>query len=315
MKNLSLLLVLCLSLSLSAQMPAYAVQVFDGLGMPGSVVVGNVTVAEDRNGTFCALEFDGQLTSLILVQGWEQYMISPDSSLSISLWYQGGSSEAGDLESLIIKYGTGADPHFDPIYGLQLYDLNTPLMVSPEYAVWADQSGIVFPDDPEWHHLVGVFEAGHWKLYMDNVLTGSYEGPEAAVGPGNADLAIGPGFEGKLDDIIFYDRALNSDEVEALFYTSNFCAVGISEEVRELDVNIYPNPGPNQFKIDLKEVDADYLRILDITGKVLMEKVIYTKTIAMDISHLNQQICILEFSNDGKVIGQRRYMKGIGSQN
>ncbi len=125
------------------------IEVFDGLDVPFGVVVGNVTVAEDRNGEPCAIQFDGEPTSLILVQGVEQYSFHPDSSFSVSLWYQGGSEEAGDLETLFAKHGQGTNPVWNPSYALELYDLNTPLMASPTASAWVDQQYITFPEDPE----------------------------------------------------------------------------------------------------------------------------------------------------------------------
>ena len=305
-----------LSLLLLFSFPAFSqipntglLETFDGLDMPYSVVVGNVSVAEDRFGTECAIQFDGELSSLILIQGGP-YVTDPDSSLSLSLWYQGGSNDAGDLESLFIKYGNGADPHAYPNYGLQLYDLNTPLMSSPTWSLWADQSGIVFPDDPAWHHLVAVFELGTWTLYMDNAIVGSYAGTQAIIGDGNADIAIGPGFEGKLDDILLYSRALTAAEVTQLFNAGSLCTVGLADQVHDVDVSIFPNPSGDLLELDLNEVACDRLRILDMEGKVCVDRMIFMPYNRIDISNLKTGNYILEFQYQGKTQGHKQLMKG-----
>jgi hypothetical protein len=312
MKKLFLLFLIFLGLStVHAQIPSNGlVQVFDGIDVPFGTPVGNVTVAEDRFGMPCAIEFDGELTSMILVQGWTPFQIDPDSSMSISLWYQGGSNEAGDLESLFIKYGTGPDPHANPIYGLQLYDLNTPLMSSPTWSTWADQSNIVFPDDPEWHHLVAVYEPGTWTLYMDNMISTSFSGAQAMIGSESSDIAIGPGFEGRLDDILFYNRALNSTDVSVIYESNNLCAVGLSEIAKNIDISIFPNPANELLIVDLKDIPCDQIRIRDSQGKVCMDMRIFTSYNRLDISLLRNGSYVLEVIKDGQTIGYKMFMTG-----
>jgi hypothetical protein len=257
----------------------------------------------------CAIEFDGELTSLILIQGG-LYDMAPDSSMSISLWYQGGSDADGDLESLFIKYGNGPDPHSNVNFGLQLYDLNTPLMSSPTYSVWANQSGIVFPNDPDWHHLVGVFELGTWTLYMDNSISGAFSGPQAIIGNGSADIAVGPGFEGKLDDILLYDRALTTSEVEQIFFAGSQCTVGLFEQLKELDVSIFPNPTSEILEIDLKKVSSDRLRIINLQGKVCLQHMVTGPILKVDITSLTEGNYVLEFYSQDRPLGAELFIKG-----
>ncbi|MDX1407871.1 MAG: LamG-like jellyroll fold domain-containing protein, partial [Saprospiraceae bacterium] len=87
-----------------------------------------------------------------------------------------------------------------------------------------------FTDTSGWHHAVvvvsdlggGTLQA---DLYVDGVLEGSDTGTQIDRSQWDSDLLIGrPGaaqrfFDGKIDDIGIYDRALTSTEVSALYQT------------------------------------------------------------------------------------------------
>jgi hypothetical protein len=308
-KMLFPLLALCTFLTSFSQAPSNGlVEIFDGLYVPFGVPVGNVTVAEDRNGQPCAIAFDGEPTSLILVQGVEQYSFHPDSSFSVSLWYQGGSEDAGDLETLFAKHGQGANPVWNPSYALELYDLNTPLMASPTANAWVDQQYITFPVDPEWHHLVGVFELGSWKIYFDNALRGSSQGADSYVAQMASDISIGENFEGKLDDIHLYNRSLSEAEVGLLFNASTVCVVGLPE-TDALDVTIYPNPSTGNLVIDLKEINADRIEIVDAQGRVVKSCPLFLQQNQIDLRDIQDGNYIIRFLERGHIIGQRTFMK------
>jgi arabinan endo-1,5-alpha-L-arabinosidase len=80
--------------------------------------------------------------------------------------------------------------------------------------------------DGAWHHAAGTFDGEELRLYIDGVLQ---KRVVAATGPvlrpGDAPLTIGmrpgPGrtgasFEGSLDEIMIFNRALSPDEIKAM---------------------------------------------------------------------------------------------------
>ena len=75
----------------------------------------------------------------------------------------------------------------------------------------------------EWHNIVGTFENGVGKLYSDGrlVVTQQFSYSEAKVCT-NTDFLIGAWFQayihfrGKIDDVRFYNRALNRKEIKLL---------------------------------------------------------------------------------------------------
>jgi len=78
-------------------------------------------------------------------------------------------------------------------------------------------------DDDAWHHLVITVDGTTAYLYVDAVNQGSRTLAGAFQGDANADLKIGardPGnlyFEGLIDEVRIYNRALTASEVKALY--------------------------------------------------------------------------------------------------
>ncbi len=82
--------------------------------------------------------------------------------------------------------------------------------------------------DGEWHHVAAVVREGsppnlhdHVTLYKDGELAQIHDIGLLDLWPidtGDAlDLRIGDEFEGAIDDLRIYDRALSDEEIEALF--------------------------------------------------------------------------------------------------
>ncbi|GAB3036994.1 archaellum stator protein ArlG [Natronobiforma cellulositropha] len=78
--------------------------------------------------------------------------------------------------------------------------------------------------DGEWHHIVGVREGDVTRIYLDGELRAQES--NTALDPAAVDLSIGAGhtghgpFEGDMDEIQLYDRALSGAEIDALYWTA-----------------------------------------------------------------------------------------------
>jgi len=86
--------------------------------------------------------------------------------------------------------------------------------------------------DNEWHHVAAVVDEGdppnlhdHASLYKDGVVQEIHDIGLLDLWPidtgSDLDVRIGRRFEGLLDDVRIYDRALSADEIEALFESNN----------------------------------------------------------------------------------------------
>jgi hypothetical protein len=73
----------------------------------------------------------------------------------------------------------------------------------------------------EWHHVVGTYDGETRRVYVDGVMEGSVYSP-GQLSPNTADLVIGgydEPFDGVLDEVRIFNRALNSDEIKRSYLT------------------------------------------------------------------------------------------------
>ncbi|MCA6365319.1 MAG: T9SS type A sorting domain-containing protein [Bacteroidetes bacterium] len=76
----------------------------------------------------------------------------------------------------------------------------------------------------EWHHIVCVYGGNQLRIYQNGVLTGTLNDPNGITNTA-VDVKIGEqsnglgnaNWLGKFDDVIVYNRALNADEIMALY--------------------------------------------------------------------------------------------------
>ncbi len=73
-----------------------------------------------------------------------------------------------------------------------------------------------------WVNIIGTFENGNWRLYINGSLRGSYSSNDNFNNDVNTELTIGNSgnfqpFYGKIDDVMIYDRALTPCEISQLY--------------------------------------------------------------------------------------------------
>ena len=96
-----------------------------------------------------------------------------------------------------------------------------------------DRSGLRFSikgnvelNDNQWHQLCGIKELNTYSIYVDGIFTKSevrtdqYPSSDI-IHFGNhipwKNANVNPGFDGLIDDVRIYDRALSAAEVQALY--------------------------------------------------------------------------------------------------
>ena len=74
----------------------------------------------------------------------------------------------------------------------------------------------------EWHHVCGTFDGVNISLYLDGVVENTIEN-DVGIGISTDPLRIGANityedryWDGPIDEVMIYNRALSSDEVAAL---------------------------------------------------------------------------------------------------
>ncbi len=87
----------------------------------------------------------------------------------------------------------------------------------------------------QWHHIIGTFDGTNMVLYIDGVIEDTTDASTFAYGVTPVQSQIGDGnvtdsFDGKLDDVRFYNRALSAREVEALYKQGEGSKVSITPQ-------------------------------------------------------------------------------------
>ena len=75
-------------------------------------------------------------------------------------------------------------------------------------------------------------------------------------------------------------------------------SVGVKNDIHANDFNLYPNPSNGIVTIEFKDLHSvNNFAILDITGKVILNKKIYSNKETFDLSFLSKGIYIIQISD------------------
>ena len=222
MKSTLLFLALAASLSGFAQVPGHvpadglvAWYPFNGNALDESGNAANGTIlgatpTEDRNGvSSAALHFDGQSWVSASPLG----LPYADAPRSVSAWLN-PSTVAGPFTLTAVAYGV---PSTSGAFMVGFY--NQGIAVQG----WADDFGAeVDYNADEWMHVVCTYAASSIKIYLNGVLI--EEGENTTWNTMDGPLILGSRvdlansyFEGSIDDVGIWNRALDQAEVVALY--------------------------------------------------------------------------------------------------
>ena len=157
-----------------------------------------------------ALKFSGAETA-ITIPGTQSLNHRITNAYSLSIWLNLASAP----NNWIYLFYEDADQHL----GLRVLDDLTNLKSGIEvnsltqYGTHIKRLGI-------WQHLVATFDGSHQVVYLDGspISSNSTSGRAGGV----SSLRIGAGFDGLLDEVRVYNRALTSDDVLALYKATSF---------------------------------------------------------------------------------------------
>ena len=146
--------------------------------------------------------------------------LRPSSGLALAAWVKAGNYE-GRMRTVISKqYGDSTADSFV-------------LWYHDDGNLWFDVGGvghitIVQPPANEWHHIVAAYNGSLMQLYVDgveklsSVATGSipYDTNPVLIGADSnqADHTPDAGWNGTIDGVLIYNRALSQAEITALAY-------------------------------------------------------------------------------------------------
>jgi hypothetical protein len=162
--------------------------------------------------------------------------------------------------------------------------------------------------DKNWHHIVGSYDGVKMRVYIDGVKSDSLEADITSISSNSSFIfghdnswASNNYFEGKLDDIGIWNRALTESEVTALF-NANICIekisvtdtliisvnrTGFSPISFENTLKVYPNPTKDKITIDngnLSKMNGYSVKIMNSLGQQVFQSAINQQQFIIDIT-------------------------------
>jgi hypothetical protein len=150
----------------------------------------------------------------------------------------------------------------------------------------------------QWDHYIFTASMANnsMKVYKNGtiILQGNYTSGYSSIG----DISFGGNpsyFAGKIDDIGIWNRALNQQEITALY---NGGTVGLNDLHQPVSFSVYPNPAQNIINIKVNPEDLGLpIKLFDIYGKLALSKTIDQKDFNLDLTNLANGIYLLRFDD------------------
>jgi hypothetical protein len=251
-----------------------------GNGNTGTV--NGALLTTDRFGNAnSAYSFDGAGSSILIND-------APSLRLTkgtISCWIKFNSTSKMQLLQKI-NFNNAQNQNYD----VEINEISGNILIRGNYNVPCSNVGIpnfcstssLTLNDNEWHHYVGIMDVSTQKIYIDGVLIDSWNLTGSMSGCVGGDLLLGRGwasyplwYDGLLDDLAIFNRALSQQEITELYNSSPISATTqpnttISSVGFELYQNT-PNPWVNKTQIGfhLPEAAEARLTIYDAIGRIL----------------------------------------------
>lgn len=229
---------------------------------------GNISAGPDRFGyPGHSLYFDGIDDIIDLRREFDPV------EMTISVWFKHLSEGSSEIEEqIILKHN-----HVDNEFGLLKAMLSRGKLILFAGGIASELSGISVARD-KWYHLVMVRTRDKARYFLNNVFLG--ERPiDRTKEPGLAYPFLvlgaefsgsGGHFQGALDELRIYEKALTACEVDKIFRITK--DQYIEPEPKDIQVLLYPNPNDGKFQIKLIGIDEKHLkkvRIVDELGRVI----------------------------------------------
>jgi hypothetical protein len=210
-----------------------------GTGNNGTVLNG-ATWTTGRIGN--ALRFDGVNDYVNVGNGASMNFTG---RITIAAWVK---AEATNGLRNIVAHGYSTSPNGEVILRINAGKYETGSWNGSNHVT---SSTIPAGDLNTWVHLVGVYDGATWRLYRNGVQVNSINDATGAVTV-NVNWAIGSRgtgterfFQGSIDEVRIYNRALNTTEIQSL---ANAALPKLSRP--ESDVDLPENLGAEDFRLE-----------------------------------------------------------------
>ncbi|MFT4847488.1 MAG: putative esterase [Sediminicola sp.] len=220
----------------------------------GTVIqnIGAISYVSDNVQGSKAISFNG--SSYLNVDNNNRFIHSEFTERSIAFWYKSlGASGTQDI------YDEGGSTNG---IGIRLVDTDLQLTVQNGHAIFSVEAAV---SRNEWHHVLGIFQSGALRLYVDGALvaqrddvsytTVNAHGDAGGLGGTNGSNAfdvVSDRFTGLLDDFYVFDTAMDAD-LQSIMASAN--------PLNEAITNQLPSPPLAIGDLTVVEVGYDYIDI------------------------------------------------------
>jgi hypothetical protein len=193
----------------------------------------SASLAIDRSGNdVCALRFTPALNDNLITKSAD--FLENLESFSISLWFMVEDSTNIGNETLISTRAGYQCPEGNGMWSVFLNDCKR-VTVFRNSRIWENDLGMgcqefANAEAYHWKYLVALYDGGQNKLslYIDGTLQGTVQEPvscEEGVSEQNFTFfTLGGGFDGLMDDVIIFNKALSDSEINSLYQMEGCCA-------------------------------------------------------------------------------------------
>lgn len=305
-------------------------------------VVHGATLTSDRHGdSESAYSFNGESDYIDLSPFASAFR--NQSPISVSLWVKSNTDKAQSLIGISDSYdnnkiailciGNGTTDLFED----ELIMATNRGASSSRYTIGFSTNYREALLDDNWHHMVFIFDGLTSKIFLDKHFL-NYAVSEDNNGKfgniSNADKVIigsrytgglGAFFKGSLDEILIYNRALDSTDVSMLFDNGrNICykTITVTDTLVinanlstytpvafENTIKIYPNPAKDHIYLVVDEESIGYqVKIVNILSQVVYQSTINQTETYIDLNTWTGKgtYIVQIFDNEGDVIGERK---------
>jgi hypothetical protein len=169
-----------------------------------------------------------------------------------------------------------------------------------------------------WTHVAAVYDqsSGTRLLYRNGELVASRSDPPLTLTNSIADFSIGSQassptlndffFDGRIDEVSFYHRALSASEIRSIFRSGRFgkCVplprsaaavfAGSVPETGEKDIWLFPNPASGYVNLQLpSEQLPAQVSWMDALGRILRTESLSAEHACLELTGLPRGICVL----------------------
>lgn len=270
-----------------------------------NLTVNGATLTTDRfENTNSAYYFNGVANNLLATntKGLN------NTNYTYSFWMYNEESPASNGLSSLLELGSGGS------YG-QLFNLTNNYYNTTGWATGSNYKSYhsgVLPLTNTWYHVLVTRDNNTLVTYVNNVPLSIVPTNENAYYASSNNLYVGarsgltPGqfFKGKIDDLRFYDRVLNQEEIAALF-TENSClqkisvtdtlvikiniTTGAQNDLVKSTIKLFPNPTNSILNVDFGNylsLDGFSLSISNLNGQEVYNSKINQASTTINIANL-----------------------------